>query len=320
LDWIAVPALVAAVLMISKGADWLTDSVWDISVRRRVSAGMLGMVVAGLMTTLPEVTVSSMASALRSGGLSVGNAIGSTIFNVLGIVGVIGLIRPLNFERSFLKDYGRVALLDYLLFYVLVVIGGSLNRIDAVIMFLVLILSLYYGYRRRYVGAPSLEAPQGSTRRDIAVLLGGAAVLGTGSYLLVISARIIASSLGIPEVVIGLSLVAVGTSIPELATGIASTRKGIEEISVGNILGANIYNVTLVLGCAALVGGLLHGDTLVAQRTTLLIDIPVMIGALLLLMAVGKDGRIARRTSVLFLLIYAVYLLATFLGPGAAAA
>jgi cation:H+ antiporter len=314
MNLLAIPALIASIILISKGADWLTDSIWHISLRKRVSAGMLGMVVAGLMTTLPEVTVSGMASAMESGGISMGNAIGSTIFNILGIVGIIGLIRPLNFDRAFLRDFGRNAFVAYLAFFVLAIIGRAIDSLDAIILFCVLGASLYYGYRQRYVGAPSITPPSGTLFRDISVIVVGGVILGVGSYLLVYAAQSIASDLGIPEIIIGLSLVAVGTSIPELATGIASTRKGIEEISIGNVLGANIYNVTLVLGCASLIGVLMYDIPLIAEDSTLFFDIPVMIGATVLLMIVGRDGRISRRTSIFFLVIYGCYLGITFSG------
>jgi len=314
MNLLAIPALIASILMISKGADWLTDSIWHISLRKRVSAGMLGMIVAGLMTTLPEVTVSSMASALQSGGISIGNAIGSTIFNILGIVGIIGLIRPLDFDKAFLRDFGRNALVAYFAFFILTLVGRKIDAYDSIILFGVLAASLYYGYRQRYVGAPSIAPPSGSIIRDVSIIFLGGVVLGIGSYLLVYASRSIASDLGIPEMVIGLSLVAVGTSIPELATGIASTKKGIEEISIGNILGANIYNVTLVLGCAALIGTLMHGQPLIAEDSTLFFDIPVMIGATALLMVLGGKGTVSRRTSILFLFIYGCYLAVTFSG------
>jgi cation:H+ antiporter len=317
MNWLAIPALLASILMISKGADWLTGSVWRVSLRKRISAGMLGMAVAGLMTTLPEVTVSSMASAMRSPDLSIGNAIGSTIFNVLGIIGIIGLIRPLNFDREFLRDFGRNAILAYFAFFILAFLGRSLGMADAVILLGVMALSLYLGYRRRYVGAPTIKAPSGSSVRDTLVILAGGVVLGSGSYLLIFSARSIAAGLGVPEVVIGLSMVAVGTSIPELATGLASMRRGIEEISIGNVLGANVYNVTLVLGAATLIGTLLHGTSLVADAATLYFDIPVMIGATALLMIVGRKGTVSRRSAVIFLLLYAIFLAVTFTRGGA---
>ncbi len=314
MDPIAIPVLIVSILMVSKGASWLTDSVWDISVRRGISACVLGMIVAGLMTTLPEFSVSTMASALKSEGISLGNAIGSTIFNIVGIVGIIGLIRPLDFDKAFLRDFGRNALLAYLVFYVLVLIGGALEWYDSLLLLAVLALSLLYSYRQRYVDAPSAEPPSGDSFRDLMMLVLGGVILGAGSYLLIYSATSIASALGIPEFVIGLSLVAVGTSIPELATGIASMKKGVEEVSVGNVLGANIYNVTLVLGCSALISTALHGQPLVAEARTLFIDIPMMIGATVLFMVVGHDGHISRRTSAAFLVIYASYLIITFSG------
>jgi cation:H+ antiporter len=251
---------------------------------------------------------------LESGGISMGNAIGSTIFNILGIVGIIGLIRPLDFDRAFLRDFGRNAFVAYLAFFLLAIIDRSIDSVDAIILFCVLGASLYYGYRKRYVGAPSITPPSGTLFRDISIILVGGVVLGVGSYLLVFAAQSIAKDLGIPEIIIGLSLVAVGTSIPELATGIASTRKGIEEISIGNVLGANIYNVTLVLGCASLIGVIMHDMPLIAEDSTLFFDIPVMIGATVLLMVLGREGRVSRRTSIFFLIIYGVYLAITFSG------
>lgn len=314
MNLIAIPILVLSFAMVSKGAAWLTDSLWHISARRGISVGILGMVVAGLMTTLPEFSVSTMASALKSGGLSMGNAIGSTIFNIVGIVGIIGLIRPLNFDSSFVRDFGRNALLAYLAFYVLALMGRSLGILDSLLLLIVLGISILYSYRRRYVGAPTPDSDAEGIRGQIVILFLGGVILGVGSYLLIYSATSIAADLGVPEFIIGLSLVAIGTSIPELATGIASIRKDIEEISIGNVLGANIYNVTLVLGASALVSTLLHGEPLIAEKGTLFIDIPMMIGATALLMVVGRDGHISRRTSLLFILIYAVYLILTFSG------
>ena len=317
MNLIAVPVLILSFLLVSKGASWITDSLWHVSVRKRVSAGMLGMVLAGLMTTMPELTVSTMASAMESTGLSLGNAIGSTIFNIIGIIGIIGLIRPLNFDKSFIRDFGRNTILVYLVFYVLVFLGRSLGRLDALILLGVLALSILYSYRQRYVGAPSIKPPSGTMLHDVGVFIAGGAILGVGSYLLIHSAISIASDLGIPEFVIGLSLVAVGTSIPELATGLASMKKGVEEISIGNVLGANIYNVTLVLACSALVSTLLYDIPLQAGNGTLFFDIPVMIGATVLMMILGRHGKISRRTAASFLIIYATYMAMTFSGiPG----
>jgi len=314
LDLVAIPVLVLSFLMVFKGASWLTDSVWDISVRKRVSAGMLGMLVAGLMTTLPELTVSTMSSAIGKAGLSMGNAIGSTIFNIVGIVGIIGLIRPLKFEKAFLRQFGRNAIIVYLVFYLLAFIGRSLGALDALILLAVLSVTIVIGYRQRGVGAPTSEPRRGSTTHDVAILVAGGIVLGLGSYLLIRSATSIAADLGIPEFVIGLSLVAVGTSIPELATGVTSTRKGVEEISIGNVLGANVYNVTLVLGCSALVSVLLHGRPLPAGNDSLFLAIPIMISVTGLLMILGRNGSVSRKTALFFVLLYVAYLIVTFSG------
>jgi len=309
---LSVAGLIVSFVMVTKGASWLTDSIWNVSVRRKISAGMLGMAVAGLMTTLPEFTVSTMASGLKSTGLSVGNAIGSTIFNILGIVGICGLVRPLRFDKSFLSDYGRNALMVYLVFYALSILGRSLGFVDGVILLLVLAASLYYGYRRRHEGAPDSPASSRSGSKDVILLLAGAGLLGSGAYVLIYSAKDLASTLGIPEFIIGLSLVAVGTSIPELATGLTSVKKGVEEISVGNVLGANIYNVTLVLGASAIISTLVNKKGLPTGGTVCWFDIPVMILATALFVVVGRNGRIDRKTALSFIFLYAVYIAATY--------
>ncbi len=310
-----VPLLALSFIMVFKGADLLADSIWGISLRKHISAGMLGMVLAGLMTTLPELTVSTMASALGDAGISVGNAIGSTIFNVLGIIGICGLIRPLSFDKSFLRYFGRNVLLVYLAFYALALVGRSLGAVDAIILLVVLCASITHSYRRRFVGAPTASAPRsGSLARDLAYILVGGAVLGSGSYLLIHAATSIASALHVPKFVIGLSLVAVGTSIPEFATGLTSTMKRVEEISIGNVLGANVYDVTLVLACATLVNVLVHGEALTAEGSLAFFDLPVMIGAVLLLMIVGRNGIISRRAAAMLVVLYAVYILVTFSG------
>jgi len=312
MNLIAIPELVLSLIMVSRGAGWLTDSICHISARKGISIGVLGMALAGFITTLPELTVSTMASALKDVDLSVGNAIGSTIFNVLGIVGICGFIRPLSFDRSFLADSARNALLVYVAFYVIAATGNSLGGLDSLALFAILALSLFYSCRRRSTKTPQADSVPGTLARDIGRVLAGAAVLGVGSYLLILSAMSLASDLGVPQLVIGLSLVAVGTSIPELATGLASTRRGVEEISIGNILGANIYDITLVLGCSALVSTLLHGIPLPVGGALLFFNIPVMVGATALLMIAGRHGTVSRTTSGLMLSAYVAYLAVTY--------
>ena len=309
---LSVIGLLVSFAMVTEGASWLTDSIWNVSVKRKISAGILGMAVAGLMTTMPEFTVSTMASGLKSGGLSVGNAIGSTIFNVLGIVGICGLVRPLRFDKSFLADYGRNALIIYLVFYALSLIGHSLGLVDGLILLLVLVGSLYYSYSKRHIGAPGTSSVVHSGKRDALLLLGGAVLLGSGAYIMIYSAKDLATSLGIPEFIIGLSLVAVGTSIPELATGLTSVKKGVEEISVGNVLGANIYNVTLVLGTSAIISTLVSKKGLPTGGAVCWFDIPVMILATALFIFLGRYGQINRKTAFSFIVLYGLYIAATY--------
>lgn len=314
MNLIAVPTLVLSFIMVSRGAGWLTDSICHISAGKGISIGVLGMVLAGFITTLPELTVSTMASALKDVELSVGNAVGSAIFNVLGIVGICGLVRPLHFDRSFLLDSARNALLVYVAFCVIGAIGSSIGGADSLALFAILALSLFYSYRRRSARVPQTSSVPGTLARDVARVLVGGAVLGIGSYLLIYSATSLASDLGVPRLVIGLSLVAVGTSIPELATGLASAKRGVEEISIGNILGANIYDITLVLGCSALVSTLLHHTPLPLGGTLLFFSIPVMMGATAFLMIAGRHGTISRTTSGLMLCAYVAYIVVTYSG------
>ena len=314
MNLIAIPVLVVSFIMVSKGAGWLTDSICHISARKGISIGVLGMALAGFITTLPELTVSTMASALKDVELSVGNAVGSTIFNVLGIVGICGLIRPLSFDRTFLRDSARNALLVYLAFYVIALIGRSLGMIDSLALFIIIALSLFYTYRRGSARITQSDPVPGTLARDIGEVLVGGAVLGIGSYLLIRAATSLASDLGVPQLAIGLSLVAVGTSIPELATGLASTKRGVEEVSIGNVLGANIYDVTLVLGCSALISTLLHGTPLPVGAPLLFFSIPVMIGVTAFLMIAGRHGTISRTTSGFMLTAYVAYVVVNFSG------
>jgi len=310
----AIPTLVLSLIMVSRGAGWLTGSICHISAREGISIGALGMALGGLITTLPELTVSTMASALRDVELSVANAIGSTIFNVLGIVGICGLIRPLRFDRTFLRDSARNALLVYLAFYVIALIGRSLGMVDSLALFIIVALSLFYTYRRASARITRSDPVPGTLARDMGEVLVGGAVLGIGSYLLIRAAISLASDLGVPQLVIGLSLVAVGTSIPELATGLASTKRGVEEVSIGNVLGANIYDVTLVLGCSALISTLLHGTPLPVGAPLLFFSIPVMIGVTAFLMIAGRHGTISRTTSGFMLTAYVAYVVVNFSG------
>ena len=264
-----------SVVLLSKGADWLIDGVVDLAERTGLPKIVIGATVVSLGTTLPEAFVSVMAAFLGNPGLALGNGVGSIIADTGLIFGLTCLLVAVPVNRFILNRTGwvQVGAATLLVAIALIALIGAGSGEDPILgrwvglLFLVLLgVYLYVTYRwAKQGGAPAIDE-EISTEAPMALptawsmIVGGLVLIVAGARVLVPAASEIAVRAGVPEDVIAATLVAFGTSLPELMTAIAAIRKGHPEITVGNIVGADVLNVLFVIGAAAVAAPLAIPD------------------------------------------------------------
>ena len=262
--------IVVCIAMLSKGADWMIDGVVDLAERTGLPKIVIGATVVSLGTTLPEAFVSVMAAYMGNPGLALGNGVGSIIADTGLIFGLTCILAAVPVNRFILNRTGWVQFGSAVML-VLIAVGVLLfsdqePRLERWVGFLFLALLVVYLYVT-YVWAKQgeevlpedevLEHELMSVGKSWLLIVGGLVLVILGARILVPSASEIAMRVGVPDDVIAATMVAFGTSLPELMTAIAAVRKGHPEITVGNIVGADVLNVLFVIGAAAAASPLL---------------------------------------------------------------
>lgn len=278
-----------------------------------VSPLMIGLTIVGFGTSAPEMLVSAMAAWNGNPGLAIGNAIGSNIANIALILGASALIAPLIISSRILKNEMPVLFLVMLITLYLLA-DGTLSRTDGMILLVSMLLVMgwiiYEGMKYRSGVLEQGFADEFVDTMPISRALGwiviGLLLLLVSSRMMVWGAVNIAQALGISDLVIGLSIVAIGTSLPELGAAFASMKKKEYDITLGNVLGSNMFNSLGVLGLAGVI------DPATVDPGVLTRDMPVQFGLMVVLFIVAGQwalgrGRITRRTGVFFLLCFVAY-------------
>jgi cation:H+ antiporter len=260
---LSIVALLAGLGLLVVAADVFVGAAELVAVRRRWSPAVIGAVVVGFGTSLPELVTSVLAAFAGEADLAVGNAAGSNVANLLLILGLAALVAPLRAGAAPPRRDASIAATAGLVL-LLVSLDGAIRALDAALLLAVILgLTLWQAAAGRAhpteVGV-SVSGPVHLRLR----LLGGLVGVLVGAQLLVVGATRIAEQLGVPSIVVGAVLVAIGTSLPELATAIASARRGQTELLVGNLLGSNAFNALAVVGSAALVTAVRGADLEVA--------------------------------------------------------
>lgn len=318
---------VFGLILLIKGGDWFVDSASGIAKRFKLPELLIGATVVSIGTTLPEVMTSAIAAVGGSGEIAYGNAIGSIICNTSLIAATTIAIKPGKAERKTLI-FPVAFFFGVAVFYALnAYIFGEFALWAGIVLltcFVVYMIVNVLNMKKNPVALDPVDAPElaeesgeqsGSMIKDIVFLIVGALVIAVGADLLVDSATIIAKNLGMSESVIALTVVALGTSLPELVTAITSLLKGHGALSLGNIIGANIFNLVLVSGAAVVLSPFTvpETSTLFGQNTSLLLDIPVML-AVMALMTIPTlfRGKLARWQGITLLAIYAAFTVMQF--------
>lgn len=296
---------IAGFFFLWKGADWLVEGAASIALAAKVSTIVVGITVVAFGTSLPEMAVSLAASVKGEPEITLGNVIGSNIANILLVLGIASVIKPLKVDRHVVTRDTMLVLGSGVLL-LLLALTGNLTRVHGLIM-----LAAFVGYLAYYVRdalqnkrVDDIEMPDFHPGKSLVLLAGGIVCILIGSDILVDSAVFIAESFGISPAIIGLTMIAVGTSLPELATSAVASKKGESDISIGNVLGSNVFNTLLVLGLAAfLFVGTIPVDS------SLLWDIALMTVVCLFLVPTLWTGHtLTRQEGTFMLVVYAVYI------------
>ena len=296
--------MTGGIVCLGLGGSWLVEGASRLALRLRISPMVIGLTVVGFGTSMPEFAVSLMASLRGSGGLSLGNAVGSNIMNLLLVLGVAAVLVPIHVvgsRRLLYRDllFGLIPAIVLIAF----AYNGWISRPTALLLVTIFLVFMVTAITQARSGSAETVVVTGSPVRQIALTVVGIGVLVGGSEMLVIGGVELATRFGISEALIGLTVVAFGTSLPELATSVAAVLKGQCEIGVGNVLGSNVFNLGLVVGTAFSV------RPAAVPVNVILWDIPILIAATLVVgFVVLRDGRINRAEAASMLALFVAYL------------
>ena len=318
-----VPVLLFAVglVLLIKGGDWFVDGATGIAHRFHIPELLIGATIVSMGTTLPEVMVSASSALSGHGEIAYGNAIGSIICNTALIAAITVAVRPPKVDGSTLKVpvlffFGAAALYSAVAY----TMGEFTRGVGLVLLAIFAAYMIYNVLRVKNLPADTTseeEKQETSILMDIVKLVLGAAAIAFGADLLVNNGTLIAQALGVPESVIALTFVALGTSLPELVTAITSLVKGHGALSLGNIIGANLFNLVLVSGLSVVLSpfAVPASKTIAGMNASLVLDIPLMfvVMAFMTLPAVFRN-KLQRWQGVTLLCVYAAYVGFQFFG------
>ena len=310
--------LLIGLLAVIGGAELVVRGGSRIAARFGISPMVIGVTIVAVGTSAPELAIGIDAVAKGSGSLAIGNIAGTNALNVLFILGLVALLRPVRLHSQTLKlDLPVIVVASALMF--LLTMDGTLSRLDGALLLTlgaIYTLLIVRAARREAAGVRREFASEyGATKREVAStadlvrnvvwLVAGLAVIVVGADWLVDGAVKIARGFGVSETVIGLTIVAIGTSAPELVTAIVATLRKERDIAIGNLLGSTIYNIVFVLGTVALV----PPDGIPVEAPLIAIDIPVMVAASIACVPVFLSGhRIRQLEGAAFVAAYLLYL------------
>lgn len=306
--------LVVGFVPLVYGANLLVDSASSLAKRFNIPNIVIGLTIVAIGTSAPELIVNIIASLSQNSDITLGNIVGSNIFNVLGILGISAIIFPLTVKSN--TTWLEIPLC-FLSAIVIIVISNDMiltgtpfsliDRIDGIILLLFFVIFLVYNIQVMRSGEFDEEmiVKDYSVFKSILFIVFGFSLLVVGGKFIVSNAMDFAQFVGIPERIIALTIVSIGTSLPELATSVIAAKKGNVDIAIGNIVGSNIFNVFFILGISAII----HPVTLQQGSN---VDMTINIISSILLFAfifISKERKLDRWVGILFVIFYLTYLI-----------
>lgn len=299
---------VVGLVMLCFGGNWLVSGGVAIARKFRISNLVIGMTIVAYGTSTPELA-ASIAAAGEHSAIILGNIIGSNIANVGMVIGIAAILVPLAIHKSVLRKEIPI-MLGVSVLLILISIDGEISNYDGILLLVGLGVFGYYTFKDAMKQRQDNkdDIPQGGGNvylKSIGLIGLGIGLLYIGAILTVDNAVVLAKEFGLSEKIIGLTVIAIGTSLPELITSIIAIRKGHSDIGVGNIIGSNIYNILMIMGVGAALGGvMISADVYVDYAIMILFSLALLIGL--------KTGVINRVMGVCLAIGYVAYLVLAF--------
>lgn len=293
--------LIVGFVLLVKGADFFVSGASSVAKALKVPSVIIGLTIVAMGTSAPETAVSITASLGGNNGISLGNIIGSNIFNLLMVIGISAVIIPFNSDKEILKRdmLWNVAITVLLL---VLIFDGSLSRLDGVILLAGIAAYLTVVVRSALKNRVEDNSDEKvSVPKAVVFILGGLAAIVFGGDLVVDNASLIAKSLGMSDTLVGLTIVAIGTSLPELVTSIVAAKKGDSGLALGNAVGSCIFNILFILGIASTIAPMTADYEIIAD-----VCILIFVSIVTYIFARSKE-RVSRLEGLLCVFIYGTY-------------
>ncbi len=284
--FVSILLIVVGFVLLIKGADLLVDGSSSIAKKFNIPEIIIGLTIVSIGTSMPELFVSTASAIKGSSDMALGNIIGSNICNLLLILGLSAMIRPVKFQRETRLIEIPICLAITIIFAIFCNTNGQISRIEAAILIVLFVMFIIYTIfmgkkgkafdKDEVVEETKSDEKQLSILKSIIYVILGVIGLKIGGDLTVDNATIIARMFNVSEKVISLTILAVGTSLPELVTSVMAAKKGNSDIAIGNIIGSNIFNILLIIGLSAMIFPLAYNYTYNIQMWILIASTMVL--------------------------------------------
>ena len=293
------------------GADWLVNGASSIAKKFHIPEIIIGLTIVSIGTSMPELFVSTTSALEGLSDMSIGNVVGSNLCNLLLILGLSTIIKPVKFQKETRLYEIPMCLVFTVIFIVLCNTGGTINKVEAVLLLLLFLLFITYTIfmAKKQNSQEKQEGVKTQKKllpilKDILLIILGVIGLKIGGDLAVNNAVNIANYFGVSEKIIGLTILAVGTSLPELVTSVTAAIKGNSDIAIGNIIGSNIFNMLLIIGVAAFINP-------ISYNFSYNMDLIVLVVATLILAlfpVIPPKNEMSRANGIIYFLMYVGYI------------
>ncbi len=298
--------LIIGFVLLIKGADVFVDGASNVAYHYKVSTIVVGLTIVAIGTSAPEAAVSITASLAGSNAISLGNVVGSNIFNILGVIGISALIANLKVDKVLIKRDFPFLIISSIGLLLVAYLFGEISRIIGAIFLILIAIYIYRMVKqanenKENNGDNIVEAKISIPQCILYIVLGLAAVI-IGSDLVVDSSSYIASLFGLSQALIGLTIVAIGTSLPELVTSITALKKGDHGIVIGNVLGSSIFNILFILGISSVIVPMPIEPKMLTD--ILIMTIITILGAIF----ARSEEEIDRKEGIVLIILFLIYM------------
>lgn len=309
---LSIVLLLVGLGLVVYGSDILVDGASSVARKIGISEFVIGIIIVGFGTSCPELVVSVTGAIDGNSAVSLGNVTGSNIFNILVILGLTAIFSPIAITKDN-KTKDIPILLCITIFFCLIALKGTINRLDAVLFLAIFAIYLLYNFKAGKAEAAAIEEEvvekNYGTFLSILMIVGGLAGLIFGGKLFVNNAVTLAHALGASDKFIAVTILAVGTSLPELMTCVVAAAKKKGQLALGNIVGSNVFNILLILGISGLIHPLdTHSFNYVDMAT-----LTASVLALFIFANASKKSQLSKPTGISFLLMEVIYMIYLFL-------